>query len=91
MKIICSIIFSKCLNLTDLIFYESSFKNISRLLFDSPSPNISSSTLTVLNIKVQDFHTCLYILDGRFNQLQTLHIDLVHIHRIDENIQSEVS
>ena len=91
LKSICSFIFSVFLNLTHLIFYESSYKKIVRLLFDSPTPKISSSTLMVLNIKVQSFHVCLYLLDGRFNQLQTFFIELANIHIPDQEIENQVS
>jgi hypothetical protein len=91
MENICNHIFSVFLNLTHLIFYESSYKNIVRLLFDLPSPKFSSSTLSVLNIKAQSFYVCLYILDGRFNQLHTLYIDFANIHSPSEEIENQVS
>ncbi|CAF2789704.1 unnamed protein product [Rotaria sp. Silwood2] len=90
MEYICNHIFSVFLNLTHLIFYESSYNNIVRLLFDFPSPKLSSSTLLVLNIKVQSFYICLYLLDGRFNQLHTLYIELTHIFRPDEEIENQI-
>jgi hypothetical protein len=73
MRNICNRIFTVFNNLTHLIFYESSWKNIVRLFFEFPSPKFSSSTLLVLNIKVETFDVCLYILDGRFSQLHTLY------------------
>ena len=91
MENICNRIFTVFSNLTHLIFYESSYNNIVRLLFDFPSPKLSSSTLSVLNIKVQSFYMCLYLLDGRFNQLHTFYIQLAHIHCPDEGIENQVS
>jgi hypothetical protein len=88
---ICNRIFSVFKNLTHLIVYESSYKNIVRLFFDPPSPKLSSSTLLVLDIKVQSFFMCLYLLDGRFNQLHTFYIELTHIHLPDEEIENQVS
>ncbi|CAF4535046.1 unnamed protein product [Rotaria sp. Silwood2] len=84
MENICNNIFTVFTNLTHLIFYNASYKNTVQLLFDFPSPSFSSSSLLVLNIKVQCFDMCLYILDGRFNQLHTLVIDLVNIHPPEE-------
>ncbi|CAF3831388.1 unnamed protein product [Rotaria magnacalcarata] len=45
MKSICHHIFIVFIKLTHLIFYESSYQNIVRLLFDFPSPSFFSSTL----------------------------------------------
>ncbi|CAF1213445.1 unnamed protein product [Rotaria sordida] len=54
MENICNDIFSVFLKLTHLIFYESSYKNIAPLLFDFPSPKLSSSTLSLANIYCPD-------------------------------------
>ncbi|UJR23761.1 hypothetical protein I4U23_026738 [Adineta vaga] len=65
----------KILSLT----YDRWYDNRVRLYFDDMLiVNFRSSTLLYLNIRVQSFHDCLYILDGRFNQLHTLIIDLVN-------------
>ncbi|CAF3067489.1 unnamed protein product [Rotaria sp. Silwood2] len=73
-------IFSVFTRLISVVLYESSYKNCVRLNFnDSLHPNIRSSTLLKLNIKVQCFNDCLYLLDGRFNQLNTFHVDLLSI------------
>ncbi|CAF4566190.1 unnamed protein product [Rotaria socialis] len=45
MKSICHHIFIVFIKLTHFIFYESSYQNIVRLLFDFPSPSFYSSTL----------------------------------------------
>ncbi|CAF3791442.1 unnamed protein product [Rotaria sp. Silwood1] len=79
----CSCIFSIFINLTHLTFSESSFENIVRLLIDVPFRSFSSSSLLVLNIKIQTFSQCLYILDGRFSQLETLYVDLAKVISID--------
>ncbi|CAF3775611.1 unnamed protein product [Rotaria sp. Silwood1] len=76
-------IFSIFINLTHLTFSQSSFENIVRLLIDVPFRSFSSSSLLVLNIKVQTFSQCLYILDGRFSQLETLYVDLAKVLSID--------
>ncbi|CAF2867656.1 unnamed protein product [Rotaria sp. Silwood2] len=90
MENICNLIFTVFTNLTHLIFCESSYSNIIRLLFEYPSPSFYSSTLLVLSIKVQNFDICLYILDGRFKQLHTLYIDLNQIYRPPEEIENQV-
>ncbi len=53
------------------------------LSFNYPPINFCSSTLLVLNTKIDDFDICLYLLDGRFNQLHTLIVQ-------SENIWSRV-
>ncbi|CAM4820746.1 unnamed protein product [Rotaria magnacalcarata] len=75
---ICSCIFSIFNKLTHLTFSESSYENFVSLLFDVPSRSFSSSSLLVLNIKVQHFSQLLYVLDGRFSQLHTLIVDLIN-------------
>ena len=75
-------IFTVFTNLKYLILYESSYKNCVRLNFDDYHLlhlNFRSSTLLYLDIKVQSFDDCLYLLDGRFNQLHTLIVDLVNL------------
>ncbi len=90
MENICNHIFTVFNNLSHLIFYESSYKNIVRLLFDFPSVNFFSSTLWVLNIKIQCFRVCLYLLDGRFNRLHTLIVELANLYPT-EDIENQVS
>jgi hypothetical protein len=78
-------------NLIDLIFYDASYRDISRLMLGVPSVKFSSSTLLTLNIKVHHFDDCLYILDGRFNKLHTLYIDLIKIDPSSREIENQVS
>ncbi|CAF3123260.1 unnamed protein product [Rotaria sp. Silwood2] len=74
-------IFTVFINLIHLTFYESSYKNRLSLYFaEPPSRTFRSSTLLKLNVRIQSFDDCLYLLDGRFNQLHTLYVDLTHIH-----------
>ena len=56
----------------------------------APSASFSSSILLKLTIKVAYLDDYLFILDGRFNQLQTLHVDLDHTFS-PRRIQNEVS
>jgi hypothetical protein len=71
-------IFAVFHQLTDLTFTETSYESRARL-FNTQLTRCCSSTLTVLSIKVQSFDACLSILDGRFNQLHTLWIDVIQI------------
>ncbi|CAF2819760.1 unnamed protein product [Rotaria sp. Silwood2] len=82
---ICNHILTVFTSLIYLTLYESSYKKRVPLLFDDAFlPTFRSSTLLKLKIRVQCFDDCLYLLDGRFNQLHTLCIDLVHIHQPDQ-------
>ena len=88
---ICNDIFTIFTDLITLVICESSYKNCVRLLFENP-PNHSfrSSTLRILNIKLKCFNDCLYLLDGRFNQLHTLIVNFLDINPQDE-IPNQVS
>ncbi|CAF1470948.1 unnamed protein product [Rotaria sordida] len=68
-------IFNVFCNLQYLNFCPSSI-SYQRLLFDKPFPTMSSSTLLELHISLANFTDCLYILDGRFNKLHTLYVDI---------------
>ncbi|CAF2601687.1 unnamed protein product [Rotaria sp. Silwood2] len=82
---IVNYILNACTSIIYLTLYESLYKNRVRLLFDDEFlPTFRSSTLLKLNIRVQCFDDCLYLLDGRFNQLHTLCVDLVHINHPEE-------
>ncbi len=48
-------------------------------LCDLPSTTFSSSILTKLCINISTFDDCLYLLDGRLNQLNTLIIRIYDI------------
>ena len=80
----------------------SSFNNLEYLNFDSylnhyqnPSSRISfppvfSSNLFELCIKVRSFADCLYLLDGRFNQLRRFLVDLYSFGYSSSEINNEV-
>ncbi|CAM4793396.1 unnamed protein product [Rotaria magnacalcarata] len=89
MKNICNHIFTVFINLTHLTFYDAAYENNVRLLFDVPFPTFSSSSLLVLKVKVQTFDVCLYILDGRFEQLHTLDIELANLFPPLEEIENQ--
>lgn len=84
-------IFTVFISLIDLTLLESSYRNRVRLsLHDSPFPTFCSSTLVKLNIAVQSFDDRLVILDGHFNQLRRLDVDLHEIHPLSD-IHNQVS
>ncbi|CAF4204874.1 unnamed protein product [Rotaria sordida] len=81
----CDKIFTVFTRLTTFVLYESSYKNRVRLNFnDLLYPNFRSSTLLKLIINVYSFDDCLYLLDGRFDQLHTFHVDLANVLCSDE-------
>ncbi|CAF3298751.1 unnamed protein product [Rotaria sp. Silwood2] len=52
-----------------------------RLFFDDPPPpTFRSSTLLKLSVRLQGIDDCLHLLDGRFNQLHTVYVDLLNLH-----------
>lgn len=51
----------------------------SRLSTDIFNENLTSSTLLELHVTVENFNDCLCLLDGRFSQLHTLHINIADI------------
>ncbi|CAF1246936.1 unnamed protein product [Rotaria magnacalcarata] len=66
------ILFSKL----ECLHYGSSYWD--QPLFQIP-PTISSSTLLELHVILETFTDCLYLLDGRFNSLQKLFVDVCRI------------
>ncbi|CAF4173351.1 unnamed protein product [Rotaria socialis] len=75
-------IFNTFSNLQYLNFYASTIWS-ERLSFANPCPSINSSTLLELHIRLMSFSGCLYILDGRFNNLHTLHVDIRFVYASD--------
>jgi hypothetical protein len=47
-----------------------------QLTFDMSSSTILSSYLLELHVNLYYFTDCLYLLDGRFNQLRTLYVNI---------------
>ncbi|CAF2774806.1 unnamed protein product [Rotaria sp. Silwood2] len=66
-------IFNMFTNLQYLNYYPS-FLCYQRVSFRSSPPTVFSSTLLELRVKVLYVADCLYLLDGRFNQLQTFYV-----------------
>ncbi|CAF1446764.1 unnamed protein product [Rotaria sordida] len=65
---------------TDEILSSDIFKNqITRLLI-----TINKNDDYGMMLEIQSFNDCLHLLDGRFNQLHTLYVDLVNLRRPHE-------
>ncbi|CAF3876280.1 unnamed protein product [Rotaria sordida] len=47
------------------------------IYFENSFPTILSSTLLELHIKVRTIDDCLYLLDGRFNQLRSFYVHII--------------
>jgi hypothetical protein len=52
------------------------------LSFHNPPPSVISTNLLELHVCLGHFSDCLYLLDGRFCQLHSFH---VNIHRINSS------
>ncbi|CAF1450628.1 unnamed protein product [Rotaria sp. Silwood1] len=63
-------------NLQYLNFSPFAHPNNHQLTFNLSSPNVFSSTLLHLHVIVDTFEDCLYLLDGRFNQLHTFDVTI---------------
>ncbi|CAF4479334.1 unnamed protein product [Rotaria socialis] len=74
-KFIYTQIFTMFSNLEYLDF-DPSFNNYHVLSFGVSPPNIFSSTLSKLNVMIHTYRDCLYLLDGRFNQLHTFYVTI---------------
>lgn len=66
-------------NLTSLNFRQSLVHWQYMSLNISPKQHIESSSLIKLNINLKKFNDCLYLLDGRFNELNTLSVNILEI------------
>ncbi len=85
-----TLILSLCKQLNKLSFCQ--FDNRSTLCtFDLSSTNFKPSTLTELKVNVETFDDCLYLLDGRFNCLSTLIINIEIISSTSGTIDNTVS
>ncbi len=82
--------FAKCL--TDFTFVQCFRDDSMNSLYNVYSffTNRVSSTLTKLKIEVNTFTDCLYILDGSFDCLTTLIIDIQRIRPLLANIDDTV-
>ncbi|CAF1467107.1 unnamed protein product [Rotaria sordida] len=77
-EILFTHIFTMFTNLQYLNFSPSSFGH-QRLSFRTQPPTIISTNLLKLHVSLNDFNDCLYLLDGSFNQLHTLYVNISFI------------
>ncbi|CAF1213438.1 unnamed protein product [Rotaria sordida] len=73
--IIFSHIFSMFSNLRYLNFCPPSIGH-QRLSFDTSPLTVISKNLLELHVSLRSFTDCLYLLDGRFNKLHTLYVNI---------------
>ncbi|CAF4614652.1 unnamed protein product, partial [Rotaria sp. Silwood2] len=73
--IIFNLIFAMFTNLQSLNFGRSSLYD-ERLFFCMTRPTVFSTNLLELHICLETFYDCLYLLNGHFNQLRTLYVDV---------------
>lgn len=78
-------------NLQCLNFCASSDIYIHYLTFHNKPSNIFCSTLTDLHVNLESFEDCLYLLDGRFNQLRKFYVNINCIDRSFIVINNKVS
>ena len=73
-------ILSLCKRLINLNFSQLfSYRNASICIYELSKTICTSSTLTELRINVSTFNDCLYLLDGSFDNLSKLIINVKHI------------
>jgi len=61
-----------------------------QLSFEESPPTVISSTLLELRVCLGEFKDCLYLVDGRFNQLRILHVKIYAIDPSDLIIDNKV-
>ena len=77
------------INLEYLNFGRSSTWD-DRLSFRIRRPTLISSNLLELHVCLNSFFDCLYLLDGHFNQLRTLYVDVFVISHFDTKVSNTV-
>ncbi|CAF0725862.1 unnamed protein product [Rotaria sordida] len=70
--------------------FGPSLSECQQLSFGTSPPTVFSSTLSELHILVPRFIDCLYLLDGRFNQLHTLYVYITFINIPYETINNKI-
>ena len=89
-RIVFPHIFMMFTNLQYLNFGPSSALH-QQLLFGMSFPTVISSNLLKLHIIIFHFNDLLYLLDGRFNQLHTFHVNISAICSNDLTINNQVN
>jgi hypothetical protein len=87
-----ALILSLCKGLIDLNFCNMFFiQRCWTFLFDLPLERFMSSTLMKLKINIDNFIDCLHLLDGRFDCLSTLIVNVNQIFPFGMEIGGRVS
>ena len=76
---VCAHVFTVFKNLRNLNISSSHLLDFPRLSFTDKLPTFYSSTLIELQINVYNLEHCFYILDGRFDQLRYLYVNICYI------------
>ena len=84
-------IFTVFTDLRYLNFYSSSNIYDPRLSFEGTCPQFFSLTLMELHISLKSLNDCLYLLDGRFNQLRILYVKVISIFPPSTTIDNRVT
>jgi hypothetical protein len=80
-----------CHKLRHLKFYTSVPTGAGYISFGMQSSMFSCSTLVELHMNVYRFDDCLFLLDGRLNQLRTLFVTTFHILPLKRTIINKVN
>jgi hypothetical protein len=73
---VCTRVFTVFTNLRNLNISSSDYIHFPRLSFENELPMFSSSALMELRINLTNMNDCYYLLDGRFNQLHILYVNI---------------
>ncbi|CAF1230165.1 unnamed protein product, partial [Rotaria sordida] len=87
-RVVFAHIFTMFINLQYLNFGPSSISYL-QLSFGMLLPTVLSSNLLELHVCVLHFSDCLYLLDGRFNQLHTFYVNICSISSHSLTINNE--
>jgi hypothetical protein len=77
---VCEQVFTLFTNLQYLNVCSFGHINFPRLSFENKLPTFSSPTLMELHINLMYLDDCFHLLDGRFNQLRVLCVNIVCIY-----------
>jgi hypothetical protein len=76
---VCTQVFTVFTNLRYLNVCSFGHTDFPRLSFENKLPTLFSPTLMELHINLMDLNDCFHLLDGRFNQLRVLYVNIGHI------------
>jgi hypothetical protein len=80
-----------CQKLRHFKFYTSVPWGCGYISFGKQSPMFTSSTLVELHMTVYRFDECLFLLDGRFNQLRILFVTTFHVLPLERTMINKVN